>query len=119
MGLAVRARAAAEGVGGPQDLQGVCPGCYVAVHLAGIPATVVAKLQQRVEASNQACPAFLLQLWISVSANLYTAKESSEVCNVSTPVWLTVTMIDSCHVEDSAICPETRALYLAFFSLRP
>ena len=50
----VRAKAAAEGVGAPQDLQGVCPGSYVAVHLADVPAPLVLKLQQRVEASTQA-----------------------------------------------------------------
>ncbi|KAL3135477.1 hypothetical protein ABBQ38_005957 [Trebouxia sp. C0009 RCD-2024] len=48
-----RARAAAEGVGGPQDPQGACPGSYVVVHLADVPATAALKLQQRVEASAQ------------------------------------------------------------------
>lgn len=55
----LRAKAAAEGVGGPQDPQGVCPGSYVAVHLADVPAAVVLKLQQRVEASSQARAASL------------------------------------------------------------
>lgn len=56
-----RAKAAAEGVGGPQDPQGVCPGSYVAVHLADVPAAVVLKLQQRVEESSQARAASLLK----------------------------------------------------------
>ncbi len=51
-----RARAAAEGVGGPQDPQGASPGSYVVVHLADVPAPAVAKLQQRVEASAQVPP---------------------------------------------------------------
>lgn len=54
-----RAKAAAEGVGGPQEPQGVCPGSYVAVHLADVPAVVVLKLQQQVEASSQARAASL------------------------------------------------------------
>ena len=86
----VRARAAAEGVGGPKDPQGVCPGSYVAVHLADVPVAVVLKLQQRVEASTQARPAFLLtqsfasRLQIPVTAKLFTTNQAREVRSVST-----------------------------------
>ena len=81
----VRARAAAEGVGGAQNPQGVCPGSYVAVHLADVPAALVLKLQQRVEASTQARTAFLLFQSLAsrirgpVSAKLFTANHVSKV----------------------------------------